>query len=115
MAESLRGKPDALIVSSARIRGLTPVDYRKSRTKLSHEIKRPDLRLHDLRHHVARDLLRRGHSVAQVAAVLGHRDRTITTRRYPLLASLRGGLSIQFRNTSARCRAIEVKLPKNFQ
>lgn len=86
MAESLRGRPDALIFGSTRTRGLSPVNYRKSWAKLAQAIKRPDLRLHDLRHHVARDLLRRGHNVAQVAQVLGHRDHTMTTRRYGFLA-----------------------------
>ncbi len=86
MADRLCGEDGALVFGSTRTRDRSPVNYRKSWAILTTMIRRPDLHMHDLRHHVARDLLRRGHNTAQVAQVLGHRDHTMTTRRYGHLA-----------------------------
>lgn len=72
--------PEALLFESRRTPG-KPVDYKKSWEQLTSAIGRPDLHLHDLRHHRAAELLKSGTSVAVAAQVLGH-SSLILQRRY---------------------------------
>lgn len=70
---------ERLIFSGA---GGRPINYRKSWSTLTSMVKRPELRMHDCRHIVAMEVLQGGASIADAAALLGHRDHTMTTRRY---------------------------------
>ena len=45
-------------------------------------LRRPDLRVHDIRHWVAASLLRNGVGVGVASQILGHRDQTMLLRRY---------------------------------
>jgi integrase len=63
-----------------------PINYRKSWTTLTSMVRRPDLHMHDCRHIVAMEVLQGGASIADAAALLGHRDHTMTTRRYEHLS-----------------------------
>lgn len=45
-------------------------------------LRRPDLRIHDIRHWVAASLLRNGVGVGVASQILGHRDQTMLLRRY---------------------------------
>ncbi|TFZ00661.1 site-specific integrase [Ramlibacter henchirensis] len=71
--------PDRLLFEG-RVRG-QPINFRKAWEFVTREAGRPDLRMHDLRHVRAADLLRSGESVAVAAQVLGH-DAAVLTRRY---------------------------------
>jgi integrase len=68
-----------LIFSGA---GGRSINYRKSWSTLTSMVRRPELRMHDCRHIVAMEVLQGGASIADAAALLGHRDHTMTTRRY---------------------------------
>ncbi len=76
--------PDTLLFEG-RIKGRA-IDYRKAWEQLTTAIGRPDLHLHDLRHHRAAELLRAGTTIAVAAQVLGH-SSLILQRRYGHLES----------------------------
>ncbi|MEC3769049.1 tyrosine-type recombinase/integrase [Cupriavidus sp. SS-3] len=76
--------PDALLFES-KVKG-QPVNYRNTWAKLTRAIGRPDLHLHDLRHHRAAELLRAGTTLAVASQVLGH-SSLILQRRYGHLES----------------------------
>lgn len=71
--------PDELLFEG-RIKG-RPISFRRQWTELIGKIGRPDLHLHDLRHHRAAALLKAGVTVAIAAQVLGH-SSLILQRRY---------------------------------
>lgn len=75
-----------------------PIDYRASWRKLVSAIGRPDLHLHDLRHHRAAELLKSGTTIAVAAQVLGH-SSLILQRRYGHLenAALRAATQASWR------------------
>ena len=75
-AEKYRG---ALAFTSTR-RIDKPNDYRKPWARLTARIGRGGLHVHDLRHMVAADLLKRGEGVAQVAHALGNSARVLEAR-----------------------------------
>lgn len=58
-----------------------PTDFRRAWHQLTEAIGRPDLHLHDLRHHRAAELLKSGTTLAVAAQVLGH-SSLILQRRY---------------------------------
>lgn len=58
-----------------------PINYRGMWCELTTAIGRPDLHLHDLRHHRAAELLKAGTTIAVAAQVLGH-SSLILQRRY---------------------------------
>jgi len=62
-------------------RGITPNKYRKPWARLAALLGRPGLRLHDLRHMVAAELLKAGKGMSQVAQLLGH-SSLVLHRRY---------------------------------
>jgi integrase len=62
-------------------RGTGPNKYRKSWERFCELIGRPDLRIHDLRHMVAAELLKAGKGMSQVAQLLGH-SSLVLHRRY---------------------------------
>jgi len=72
--------PAALLFNSTRCPG-QPEDYRRAWRELTQLIGRPDLRLHDLRHHRAAELLKAGTTLAVASQVLGH-SSLILQRRY---------------------------------
>ena len=74
------GSADRLIFAGRN--GATPICYRKKWTSLTSMIRRPDLRIHDIRHWVAASLLRNGVGVGVASQILGHRDQTMLLRRY---------------------------------
>jgi len=63
-----------------------PINYRRAWEDLTKAIGRPDLHLHDLRHHRAAELLKSGTTIAVAAQVLGH-SSLILQRRYGHLES----------------------------
>lgn len=73
-------EPGELLFGSKRLKG-QPIDYRRQWADLTKAIGRPDLHLHDLRHHRAAELLKAGTTVAVAAQVLGH-SSLILQRRY---------------------------------
>ncbi len=86
-----------LVFASPRTPG-KPVDYRRQWMELTAAIGRPDLHLHDLRHHRAAALLKAGTTVAVAAQVLGH-SSLILQRRYGHLetATLRAATEASWR------------------
>jgi integrase len=58
-----------------------PINYRNMWCELTRKIGRPDLHLHDLRHHRAAEMLRAGTTIAVAAQVLGH-SSLVLQRRY---------------------------------
>jgi len=62
--------------------GMAPICYRKKWSSLTGMLRRPDLRIHDIRHWVAASLLRNGVGVGVASQILGHRDQTMLLRRY---------------------------------
>ena len=89
--------PDEMLFGSRRIKG-QPIDYRRQWHELTAAIGRPDLRLHDLRHHRAAELLKAGNTLAIAAQVLGH-SSLILQRRYGHLetATLRAATEASWR------------------
>lgn len=75
-----------------------PINYRGMWQELTSAIRRPDLHLHDLRHHRAAELLRSGVTLAVAAQVLGH-SSLILQRRYGHLenATLRAATEASWR------------------
>lgn len=91
-------QPDAeLLFESRRVTGQV-IDYRRQWAELTAAIGRPDLHLHDLRHHRAAELLKAGTTVAVAAQVLGH-SSLILQRRYGHLetATLRAAAEASWR------------------
>lgn len=86
-----------LVFASPRTPG-KPVNYRRQWLELTAAIGRPDLHLHDLRHHRAAELLKAGTTVAVAAQVLGH-SSLILQRRYGHLetATLRAATEASWR------------------
>jgi integrase len=62
-------------------RGTGPNKYRKPWARLTELLGRPDLRVHDLRHMVAAELLKQRKGMSQVAQMLGH-SSLVLHRRY---------------------------------
>lgn len=93
------GKRDdhELLFESRRIAGQV-IDYRRPWAELTAAIGRPDLHLHDLRHHRAAELLKAGNTIAVAAQVLGH-SSLILQRRYGHLetATLRAATEASWR------------------
>lgn len=89
--------PAELLFESKRIAGQV-IDYRRQWADLTQAIGRPDLHLHDLRHHRAAELLKAGTTVAVAAQVLGH-SSLILQRRYGHLetATLRAATEASWR------------------
>jgi len=89
--------PHELLFESRRIVGQI-IDYRRQWADLTRAIGRPDLHLHDLRHHRAAELLKAGTTVAVAAQVLGH-SSLILQRRYGHLetATLRAATEASWR------------------
>jgi integrase len=87
MALAKRLKPALAVGSVDRLifagrNGITPICYRKKWSSLTGMLRRPDLRVHDIRHWVAASLLRNGVGVGVASQILGHRDQTMLLRRY---------------------------------
>jgi integrase len=57
------------------------ITFRRSWRDLTKDIGRPDLRQHDMRHHVAQRLLKGGVTAAVAAQILGH-SSNILQKRY---------------------------------
>ena len=74
------GSGDRLIFAGKN--GITPICYRKKWSNMTGMLRRPDLRVHDIRHWVAASLLRNGVGVGVASQILGHRDQTMLLRRY---------------------------------
>jgi integrase len=74
------GSVDRLIFAGRN--GITPICYRKKWSNMAGMLRRPDLRVHDIRHWVAASLLRNGVGVGVASQILGHRDQTMLLRRY---------------------------------
>jgi integrase len=74
------GSADRLIFAGKS--GIAPICYRKKWSSLTGMLRRPDLRIHDIRHWVAASLLRNGVGVGVASQILGHRDQTMLLRRY---------------------------------
>lgn len=71
--------PEALVFAGRKVD--SPINYRKAWEQLTAAINRPDLHMHDLRHHRAAELLRNGTTLAVAAQVLGH-SSLVLQRRY---------------------------------
>lgn len=78
--------PAALLFESSRSPG-NAVNYRKSWQRVVSAIGRPDLHLHDLRHHRAKKLLSSGITIGVASQVLGH-SSLILQRRYGHLETM---------------------------
>lgn len=90
-------RQDDQLLFEGRIRN-QPIDYRRQWSELTTAIGRPDLHLHDLRHHRAAELLKAGTTIAVAAQVLGH-SSLILQRRYGHLenATLRAATEASWR------------------
>ena len=87
MALAKRLKPALAVGAVDRLifpgrNGITPICYRKKWSSMTGMLRRPDLRVHDIRHWVAASLLRNGVGVGVASQILGHRDQTMLLRRY---------------------------------
>jgi integrase len=85
MALAKRLKPTSAIGAVNRLifagkNGITPICYRKKWSSMTGLLRRPDLRVHDIRHWVAASLLRNGVCVA--SQILGHRDQSMLLKSY---------------------------------
>jgi len=85
------------LVFEGRAKG-RPINFRRLWGELTAAIGRPDLHLHDLRHHRAAELLKSGTTIAVAAQVLGH-SSLILQRRYGHLetATLRAATEASWR------------------
>ena len=107
MSLAKRLKPALAVGSADRLifvgrNGITPICYRKKWSSLTGMLRRPDLRVHDIRHWVAASLLRNGVGVGVASQILGHRDQTMLLRRYGHLdhMSLQDAQQIRWRSVS---------------
>lgn len=73
-------KPDALLFESKRTPG-KPICFKRHWQTVTAAIGRPDLRLHDLRHHRAAEMLRAGVPIGIASQALGHSSE-VFIRRY---------------------------------
>ena len=73
-------KSEAMLFESDRAPGAA-LNYKKRWDALRSAIGRPDLRLHDLRHYRAKQLIESGSTLAVAAQALGH-SSLILHRRY---------------------------------
>lgn len=71
---------DGMLFGSVRTPG-KPTEYKKSWKMLAQSIGRPELRLHDLRHYRAKQMIASGVPIAVAAQALGH-SSLILHRRY---------------------------------
>lgn len=81
--EAIKGKePDDLLWSGANGGRLTARNFRRAVDweQIKNELRRPDLRVHDLRHTFATILFDAGASAPDVQAVLGHSSLQVTER-----------------------------------
>jgi integrase len=94
------GAVDRLIFAGRN--GITPICYRKKWSSMTGMLRRPDLRVHDIRHWVAASLLRNGVGVGVASQILGHRDQTMLLRRYGHLdhMSLQDAQQVRWRSVS---------------
>ena len=69
---------DFLFINPKTHRRYTNIN--KTWKRLKTEAGLPHLRLHDLRHQFASQLVNAGHSLYEVQQILGHSDPTVTTR-----------------------------------
>lgn len=92
--------PDGLLFEG-RVPG-DPINYRASWLRITREIGLPGLRMHDLRHAAAAELLRSGVPLGVAAQVLGHSPQVLA-RRYGHLetATLRQAQEQRWRAASA--------------
>ncbi|GMU50619.1 MAG: hypothetical protein AMXMBFR31_28450 [Candidatus Desulfobacillus denitrificans] len=90
-------RPAEQLLFEGRIKD-RPINYRRPWQELTQAIGRPDLHLHDLRHHRAAALLKNGTTLAVAAQVLGH-SSLILQRRYGHLetATLRAATEASWR------------------
>jgi integrase len=95
------GSADRLIFAGRN--GISPICYRKKWSSMTGMLRRPDLRVHDIRHWVAASLLRNGVGVGVASQILGHRDQTMLLRRYGHLdhMSLQHAQQMRWRSVSA--------------
>jgi integrase len=107
MALAKRLKPALAVGSADRLifvgrNGITPICYRKKWSSMTGMLRRPDLRVHDIRHWVAASLLRNGVGVGVASQILGHRDQTMLLRRYGHLdhMSLQDAQQVRWRSVS---------------
>lgn len=70
----------AMVFESKRV-ALQPIAFKRHWLWLVSSIGRPDLRMHDLRHHRAKQMLDKGAPIAVAAQALGHSSQ-ILARRY---------------------------------
>lgn len=82
LATKLKPKEDRLIFAGRRHGGSSPINFRRPWEELTKMIGRPELHMHDLRHHVAASLLEAGVTIGVASQVLGHRDHAVLMRRY---------------------------------
>lgn len=80
MTRVWKNRPDSALLFEGRVPG-EPIDYRAAWKVVCTDIGRADLRMHDLRHAAAADLLRSGVTVGVAAQVLGHSPQVLA-RRY---------------------------------
>jgi integrase len=94
------GAVDRLIFAGRN--GITPICYRKKWSNMTGMLRRPDLRVHDIRHWVAASLLRNGVGIGVASQILGHRDQTMLLRRYGHLdhMSLQDAQQVRWRSVS---------------
>ena len=107
MALAKRLKPGLTVGSADRLifagrNGITPICYRKKWSNMTGMLRRPDLRVHDIRHWVAASLLRNGVGVGVASQILGHRGQTMLLRRYGHLdhMSLQDAQQVRWRSVS---------------
>lgn len=74
------GNGSAMLFESKRV-PLQPISFKRHWIWLVASIGRPDLRMHDLRHHRAKQMLDKGAPIAVAAQALGHSSQ-ILSRRY---------------------------------
>ena len=58
-----------------------PINYRAAWTRLTKEVGRPDIHLHDVRHFMAARMIERGNPIEVIAQALGN-SASVVTRRY---------------------------------
>jgi integrase len=103
------GYADRLIFAGRN--GISPICYRKKWSSMTGMLRRPDLRVHDIRHWVAASLLRNGVGVGVASQILGHRDQTMLLRRYGHLdhMSLLSAQQMRWQSVSASTAQLNPK------
>ncbi len=105
------GAADRLIFAGKS--GIAPICYRKQWASLTSMLRRPDLRIHDIRHWVAASLLRNGVGIGVASQILGHRDQTMLLRRYGHLdhASLQEAQQLRWQSFIASAAQLNPSWP----